>query len=358
MLAFYQPFVIRQSPRAIPKYIGRSRFIFTAKFSSSASQDANFRFTVGKSFHGKPESPEADRVDKAGRPIPRPVKILQKFSEDSPIVKWRDEILQLNPKGAGHDFLFTEEVADGSVIAGIADGVGGWEDSGVDPSHFSQSLMFYSSEAIRTGGLRDPRDILKQAFKGVLANKEVTAGSSTACILSLSSDDGLLRAANLGDSTFLIIRNNQVVHSQPSQLHFFNAPRQLAKVPQAKRARGQLDDRPEDAALFATDLEDGDIVLLATDGYSDNVWPGELSQIAKIVKEHQERDGLTDLQTMDRLALACVNFARMCSFRTDKESPFEIEARKHNIEFMGGKIDDVTCITILVHKLAEQTESK
>lgn len=125
----------------------------------------------------------------------------------------------------------------------------------------------------------------------------------------------LMSNPSLGDSTFLIIRSGSVIHNQPSQCHFFNAPLQLAKMPPGKRQKGSLIDQPEDAALFQTSLQAGDIVVVATDGFSDNVHPGELEQITKLVLEHQVRDVATDGQTMDRLALALVNFSRLCMFK-------------------------------------------
>lgn len=69
-----------------------------------------------------------------------------------------------------------------------------------------------------------------------------------------------------------------VVHAQEPQVHFFNAPRQLSKIPQAEldRAAGEgkgegnwLVDRPGDADTVAVQLQDGDVVMLFTDGYSD-----------------------------------------------------------------------------------------
>ena len=84
------------------------------------------------------------------------------------------------------------------VALGIADGVGGWVDSGVDPSIFSQSLMYYAHCYSRdswvgepeTDPLQDQGDLsqvegceltpwqcLDLAYQGVLRDEQVKAGA-------------------------------------------------------------------------------------------------------------------------------------------------------------------------------------
>ena len=81
-------------------------------------------------FHGKPTHPEQDSDSKSSK-SPR---LAQGFLPGSPVALWRDEMLSKAPhdKGAGHDFYFiTEGRNPESKVIGIADGVGGWEESGV-----------------------------------------------------------------------------------------------------------------------------------------------------------------------------------------------------------------------------------
>lgn len=56
-------------------------------------------------------------------------------------------------------------------------------------------------------------------------------GSSTACIVALHKKERRLYTANLGDSGFLVIRDDQVVHRSQEQQHYFNTPFQLAVAP-------------------------------------------------------------------------------------------------------------------------------
>jgi hypothetical protein len=60
-----------------------------------------------------------------------------------------------------------------------------------------------------------PKDLLEKAYKKIVSNSEVDAGSTTACIVSMAPSDDrtelnpVIRGANLGDSGFLVIRNGK-----------------------------------------------------------------------------------------------------------------------------------------------------
>jgi len=76
-------------------------------------------------------------------------------------------------------------------VIGVADGVGGWADSGVDPALYANKLMEGSLNAVHANCL-DPVKILNYAYE---YSKDIV-GSSTACIIVV--DEYKLRAANLG----------------------------------------------------------------------------------------------------------------------------------------------------------------
>lgn len=107
------------------------------------------------------------------------------------------------------------------VSLGVADGVGGWVDSGVDPSLFSQALMYHAHRYAKVGWAGEPEidptldyaereqvegwelrpmECMDLAHHGVLREREVLAGSSTACIVNLNASTGGLRAAKYVDA--------------------------------------------------------------------------------------------------------------------------------------------------------------
>lgn len=68
-------------------------------------------------------------------------------------------------------------------VIGVADGVGGWADVGVDAGLFSRELMSNSVRAIQEEPKDsiDPARVLEKAHSGSKAK-----GSSTACIIALT----------------------------------------------------------------------------------------------------------------------------------------------------------------------------
>ncbi|KDR81603.1 hypothetical protein GALMADRAFT_59131 [Galerina marginata CBS 339.88] len=351
-----------------------------------------YTFHIGASWAGKP--PHAKDMKK----VP--------FPPDTLIGAWRDRTLGWKGKGSenratqmvvdpGEDFFFVQEVrfiktgipkssslflpffaeslADASrlegVSFGVADGVGGWVDSGVDPALFSQALMYHAHRYSRNAWAGEPEidptmdyeereqiegwemtpyECLDLAYGGVLREKYVQAGSSTACIISLNASSGVLRSANLGDSGFLILRQTSLVHRQAPQTHFFNCPKQLTKLPtnNGRRFSRACVDSPSEAETYRAKLRDGDIVIVYTDGLADNVFQSEMMTICSLVA----RTGGTEDEQVQAMADRLVDYARQCMKSKSRVSPFEREASRVGMYFRGGKPDDVTVIVALVRE--------
>lgn len=87
---------------------------------------------------------------------------------------------------------------------GVVDGVGGWEESGIDPADFSHGLCGYMADAAMhypddfgkagQGQAPRPQDILDLGYSKVMDDASIGGGGSTACIATLSTD-GLLHVA-------------------------------------------------------------------------------------------------------------------------------------------------------------------
>ncbi|KAF8910938.1 phosphatase 2C-like domain-containing protein [Gymnopilus junonius] len=208
--------------------------------------------------------------------------------------------------------------------------------------------MDYEEREQIEGWEMTPYECLDLAYGGVLREKSVQAGSSTACIISLNAASGVLRSANLGDSGFSILRQTSMIYRQRPQTHFFNCPKQLTKLPtnNARRFARACIDSPSEADAFETKLRDGDIVVAYTDGFSDNVFPSEMVTICSLVA----RAGGTEDEQVQAMADRLVDYARQCMKSKLRVSPFEREASRVGQYFRGGKIDDVTVIVALIRE--------
>jgi hypothetical protein len=102
--------------------------------------------------------------------------------------------------------------------------------------------------------------------------------------------------------------------------------------PQYQLAKGgganSYSDQPSAADVVSLQLRHGDVVALATDGFTDNVFLAELEKLLELVPSSE------DLQAF---AVASCEYARLCGFKRKRRSPFEVEAARHGVHAPGGK---------------------
>ncbi|TFY72702.1 hypothetical protein EVG20_g301 [Dentipellis fragilis] len=320
-----------------------------------------YRFHIGASWQAKPPDPPSKRHPIANNTEP--------FAPDSPIGIWRDKTLSRpkagSSKSAGEDFFYIEDV---SLIFADAKSIGGayplaWPmGAHVPRTSVCEECMAWRAGDRPTQDYEDreevegwelsPSECLALAHDGVMRERAVLAGSSTACIINLNASNGVLRAANLGDSGFMIIRTSSVFYRQASQTHFFNCPLQLAKLPSHVEHEDMAVDKPSDADLYETKLRDGDIVIAYTDGLSDNVFNNEILSLCSLVSR---AGGPEDVQ-VQTMADRTVEYARACMSSKVRVSPFEISAyteaaAREGLFYRGGKMDDVTVVVALVREV-------
>ena len=242
----------------------------------------------------------------------------------------------------GEDAYF---IATNGLCVGVADGVGGWAEIGVDPGLYSRELMSFAKEAAGfTPSSPDmPQLVLEYAHKHTQAR-----GSSTACILCLCGDR--LYAANLGDSGFLIVRNGMLLFMSPQQQHEFNFPYQLGSA-------DSMADSPSAAQKFSMAIEQGDIVVAATDGLFDNVYPDEAAALVSLAYKNGDSPAAA--------AGGLAQFARSRAADPTHLSPFAYGAQQLGFRYFGGKMDDITVLCAYIdnevtdqEEMAEATDDK
>ncbi|XP_030371688.1 protein phosphatase PTC7 homolog fig [Scaptodrosophila lebanonensis] len=251
--------------------------------------------------------------------------------------EYRGQLQPLHRFGEDSWFVSSTPAAD---VLGVADGVGSWKQMGVDAGLFAKELMYWcaSNAALPQFDARKPRDLLIQSYVQLCQQARPVPGSSTACLLSLHRRDCALYTANLGDSGFLVMRYGKILHRSVEQLHTFNTPYQLTLAPDGQRATVHCD-LPQMAACTRLPLQQGDLVLLATDGLFDNV---PESMLVRMMADYQ---GVTDSGRLQLGANMLVSMARDLSQSAYFQSPFAQKARANNMMYMGGgKPDDITVI--------------
>lgn len=132
----------------------------------------------------------------------------------------------------GEDSWFVSSTPRAEVL-GVADGVGGWRDMGVDAGRFAKELMGCCcghSEQVDFDG-RHPRNLLVSSYQELKNRDDPVVGSSTACVVAMHRRDLTLYTANLGDSGFMVLRNGRVLHRSEEQTHDFNTPFQVGRHP-------------------------------------------------------------------------------------------------------------------------------
>ncbi|CAG8026603.1 unnamed protein product [Penicillium salamii] len=285
-----------------------------------------------------------------------------------------------------------------AVAFAVADGVGGWTESRVDPADFSHGICGYMAHTAQTwhepAEALKPKALLQAGYDAVVDDPTIRAGGSTASV-GVALPDGRVELANLGDSGSVLLRRAAVHSYSVPQTHGFNTPFQLSVIPPRMRAQANvfggafLEDFPKDASVTNVQMQHGDVLMLATDGVFDNLnnqdilklitsrmvmtgaWtatesgvgvsdnlralaaPGGLAQALPTPPGSPMKDSentLADEVTLQSLLAATVaGEAKKASVDYRRDGPFAKEAQRYHPGdyYRGGKVDDI-CVVIVV----------
>ncbi|XP_028121778.1 probable protein phosphatase 2C 71 isoform X2 [Camellia sinensis] len=215
---------------------------------------------------------------------------------------------------------------------GVADGVGQWSLEGINPGVYAQELMENCRKIVSQCNsipLSNPVEVLNQS-----ALEAQSPGSST--ILVAYFDGQALHVANIGDSGFIVIRNGAVFMKSSPMLYEFNFPYQIESG----------DDLSDLVEVYRIYLDEGDVIITATDGLFDNLYDQEISLVvSKSLQAKLKPEEIAEVLAMRAQEVGSTKACR---------SPFAdaIQAAGY-VGFTGGKLDDVTVIVSLVQKKIE-----
>ena len=231
----------------------------------------------------------------------------------------------------------------------MADGVGGWNDYGVDPKAYSNKICSLvmqnvkSHEDLYGNENKMNKDILKSIFvKSVKQNTE--QGSSTLLVIYLDPNKNKsdLYTAYLGDSTFMIARpkrigNFELIEKAEEQCHSFNYPFQV----------GECGDDPYQVNVKKHQVKEFDIVVAGTDGLWDNI---EAEEIIEEINKLSKKYNSLKINTEDLSKTISIKAENYSNDRNHL-SPFAKKARQGKYkDLKGGKPDDITVVSAQILK--------
>lgn len=169
-------------------------------------------------------------------------------------------------KGGEDAFKF-----DDSIII-VADGVGGWNNKGIDPALFSKTLVEnIHSEFSRTKKTlfieKDLNSSIRNNLQKAIDKTSSIEGSSTISLIVFDLLDRKAYSAYIGDSLYLIARLHpkklqyELLFVSKEQIHGFNLPFQV----------GRQCDTSSAACINEHELCNKDLFIVATDGLWDNL---------------------------------------------------------------------------------------
>mmetsp|Transcript_25698 Transcript_25698/g.67240 ORF Transcript_25698/g.67240 Transcript_25698/m.67240 type:complete len:495 (-) Transcript_25698:157-1641(-) len=276
--------------------------------------------------------------------------------------------------GGGDDSFF---ICPDICALGVADGVGAWEKMRIDPRAAAEEMMRGASayvEVMTKSG--SPGEMAMQVMReGYDAVRSF--GATTAVVAVLDDRGETLGVSNLGDSGLRQLRKSGgtpwIAGRTTDQQHSFNCPYQLSRLPcnddipallaagkselvnAVRRGVAMHQDSPEDAGRYDFRVQEGDLLILGSDGVFDNLHDRELCELAEMtispfearqafIEEPGTLRGPGSSTDAGRFATAIAHaaFHRACD--TTALTPFAEHARQHGIPHIGGKLDDITVV--------------
>jgi len=232
----------------------------------------------------------------------------------------------------GEDAFF---VNASTASFGVADGVSGWGEMGVDPSKYAKALMQIASSNLDSEG-PDPLNALTNAHAATALPGAATALVATPAAPSNPEASAALRVAVVGDCGFRLVRDGRVQLASASRQHSFDCPYQLASA-----KLGYNTDNVGDAVAYEVFVQPGDVFVAGSDGVWDNVSDGELAALLA----DENATSATDADACQSVAWKLAQLAQKHSLDTNYNSPYRQSAqREYTALTEGGAADGVSAV--------------
>ncbi|MED6204659.1 hypothetical protein PIB30_010773 [Stylosanthes scabra] len=210
---------------------------------------------------------------------------------------------------------------------GVADGVGDWSLQGNNAGYYIRELMERCENIVSNRGnlsTTKPAEI-------ITGGAAETQNSGSSAILVAHFDGQAFHAANVGNTGFMVIRDGCIFKKSSPMFHEFSFPLQIVTG----------EDPSEIIEGYKVHVNDGDVIITATNGLFDNLYDQEIaSVVSKSLQANLKPQEIAKLLAMRAQEVGRSSFAR---------SPFGDAAQAAGyVGYTGGKLDNVTVIVSLV----------
>jgi serine/threonine protein phosphatase PrpC len=268
-----------------------------------------------------------------------------------------DVPLRNNGNECGEDDFLVSQRGDIKLLI-VSDGVGSWSRYGINPKIFTRELLksinvqfkLLNNTIIAEHDKRKVSfllNIIRKAYDNVQRTKRfIRFGSCTVVSLSLNIKTLHLNSYVLGDSGFMIIRNNRIVYRSKDLLHGFNFPYQLAFM-------NEHSNSPNDGFIRPFKLRVNDVIIMGSDGLFDNLFDEAILYYVKSeVKYLSSRIQKGYSETARKIAKhLTITAKRIGEIVNDVSTPFSEEVNSLqilNYKVFNGKNDDTTVLAIII----------
>lgn len=210
---------------------------------------------------------------------------------------------------------------NGKGFMAIADGVGSWIRHGVNPRKYPERFLQLLQKKMDENENMKIEDVLNYAY----LNNDIE-GSTTVCLI-IFNNNSTISTAVVGDSQFILIRNDSIIYRSKPQQYEFNFPYQLGSNEVSK---------PNDADIAHIEVKKNDIIVAGSDGLWDNLYD---NQILNLVKQN-------NFSTLsEKIANEAFNYSKMKRWMSPYINNYNKEFKCHKT---GGKMDDITVSCALI----------
>jgi len=228
---------------------------------------------------------------------------------------------------SGED-AFCIENSDAGLFLAVFDGIGGLHSENIDPADYSHYLAQTCGDFFKTYGQSNLRTLLQKSYEHHAPTG--MKGATTVVLAKVHNNN--LEVLNLGDSGAMVFRPSgegftKVLRTK-EQDHRFNAPFNLSTF---AGESGHFADGPGDADEYQVKLAPGDVVVLMTDGITDNLFTEQIGGILDSADVNSEN-------FPEKVCQKIIDEADTFS-RSNKATPWSTKCGKN-----GGKPDDMTVV--------------